>query len=246
MMKNRLRGPDATSQTRVVTFLVWSFSCVFFMSGCLQTRAAMKEQEEKQVLQKTVKNLQQSTADVNTRFQDIEEDLRKLNGRQEATDFRLTQLVQKNEKTDAAADGRNKEAADRLLAYQEAITKLDHQVTELTQTVGQLQEEVRRLQAAPVTSAGGSGGGSKGPLAVAEEHFKKQEWKEAILEYEKYRKSSPKGKQFADATYKIGVCFQEMGLVDEGKAFYEEVVAKFPKSKEAEKAVYRLKSLKKK
>ena len=41
------------------------------LAGCIQTRTAVREQEEKQVLQKTVKTLQQSTADVNTRFVDV-------------------------------------------------------------------------------------------------------------------------------------------------------------------------------
>jgi TolA-binding protein len=63
------------------------------------------------------------------------------------------------------------------------------------------------------------------------------------LSYERYRSSHPKGKSFAAATLKIGVCFQELGMSDEAQAFYEEVVAKFPKSKEAEKANARLASI---
>jgi TolA-binding protein len=85
----------------------------------------------------------------------------------------------------------------------------------------------------------------KGPYALAEEKFDQKNWKEAILEYEKYRKANPKGKQFSTATYKIGVAFQELGLNDEAKAFYEEVISKFPKTKDADRASTRMKNLKK-
>ena len=54
---------------------------------------------------------------------------------------------------------------------------------------------------------------------------------------------NPKGKRYADATYKIGMSFQELKLKDDAKAFYQEVIQKFPKSSEAKKAEVRLKKL---
>lgn len=215
---------------------------LFLASGCLQTRTALKEQEEKQVLQKTVRTLQKDTADVSTRFSDIDEDLRKLNGRIEAVEFRLNQAQTKADSGTKVVETRVNEVTDRLKTYQDAIMKLDAEVIELRSAMAQMQEEMRR---APSPSAGGSKASTPSAYTSAEELFKANQWKDAILEYEKYRKASPKGKQFADATYKIGVCFQELGLTEEAKAFYEEVTAKFPKSKEAEKASYRLKNLNK-
>jgi TolA-binding protein len=84
----------------------------------------------------------------------------------------------------------------------------------------------------------------KDPLDAAAEMFSGKKWKDAAAAFQKYREAFPKGKAYSDATYKIGVCFQELGLKDEAKSFYDEVVAKFPKSKEAKKARIRLKSLK--
>ena len=86
----------------------------------------------------------------------------------------------------------------------------------------------------------------KTQFQAAEAAFEKKAWKEAILDYEKYRKAFPKGKEFPAATYKIGVSFQELGMADEARAFYEEVIAKFPKGKDAKSAQARLKALKKK
>lgn len=214
-------------------------------TGCLQTRTALKEQEEKQVLQKTVRSLQKDTADVTTRFNDIDDDIRKLNGRVEAVEFKANQAQLKNETATKANETRIIELNEKLQIYQDAITKLDTELVELRAAMVQMQEEMRR---APAPSAGGGGRGASTPnvFASAEQLFKASRWKEAILEYEKYRKANAKGKQFAEATYKIGVCFQELGLTEEAKAFYEEVLAKFPKSKEAERASYRLKNLNKK
>ena len=71
-----------------------------------------------------------------------------------------------------------------------------------------------------------------------------KKFKDAILAYQKYRDGNPKGRHYGEATFKMGVCFQEMGLKDEAKVFYEEVISKFPGSKDAKKAAVRAKQLK--
>jgi TolA-binding protein len=81
---------------------------------------------------------------------------------------------------------------------------------------------------------------------TAQDLFAKKEWKQAILNFQKYRDENPKGAKFADATYKIGVSFQELGMKDEAKTFYEEVLNKFPKSEDAHRAKIRMKGLKSK
>jgi len=228
-------------------------TAALFLSGCLQTRSNLKEQEEKQVLQKTVRNLQQNTADVSVRFSDIEEDVRKLNGRIEGSDFRFNQMQQRLDKDSALQEQRYKEINEKLKAYQEALSKIDGQMAEVSAALSQLATQLKddassRVSTTP-SSGGGSGGGkpkAANAFASAEELFNRKAWKDAILEYEKYRKNNPKGKQFAEATYKIGVAFQELGMNEEARAFYDEVVSKFPKSKEAGRATYRLRNLKKK
>ena len=81
---------------------------------------------------------------------------------------------------------------------------------------------------------------------VAQGHFASKEWKKAILNYQKYVDEFPKGKEVSDSKYKIGVCFQELGMKDEAMAFYEEVVAHFSKSEAGKKAKLRLSKLKSK
>lgn len=84
-----------------------------------------------------------------------------------------------------------------------------------------------------------------GPYETAQELFDDKEWKKAILNFHKYTDESPKGKFVADAKYKIGVCFQELGMKEEAMAYYEEVVANFQSTDAGKKSKVRLSKLKK-
>ncbi len=211
-------------------------------TGCLQTRSTMKEAEEKQVLRKQVTSLQQNTADSSARFGEIDEDLRKSAGRIETLDARVTQIKERAEKNDFALEAKIKEQDAKFQAFREEITKLQTEVAEVKAANQALQTAL----ASGAGSGGKTGGDSKNPFETGESRFEQKNWREAIFAYEDYRKTYPKGKSFGAATYKIGVCFQELGMNDDAKPFYDEVIAKFPKSKEADRARARLKTLGKK
>jgi TolA-binding protein len=226
------------------------------MTGCLETRETVKEQEDRQVLRKQVSNLQQTTADVNQRFQDHDDDIRKLNGRIEALENRLQKLEGKLDKVDSANDAKQKEYDG---VYREEFAKiktdLEQMRTEFASQISALTAKIANDEKAAAAAAANERAASakavKPPAAKAgieafqqgEEQFKAKQWKDAILDYERYRKANPAGKHFAAATYKIGVAFQELGMTDEAKAFYDELVAKFAKTKEAKAASQRLKAL---
>lgn len=227
---------------------------VTMLSGCLETRSSMHEQDEKVVIRSQVASLQKNTADINSRFQDIEDDIRRLSGKAESTDNRIGKLDAKIDKQEAMAGQRERERDEKLAAYREDITRLSSEVEQLKAQMSAQNEQQRRAaeaaasaQSAQAAAAQASSEKSaKNPYAAAQEKFDKKNWKEAILDFEKYRKGNPKGKNFATATYKIGVSFQELGLADDAQAFFEEVVSKFPKSHDAELANKHLKGLKKK
>ena len=220
-------------------------------TSCLETRPDQKEVEEKQVIRKQVATLQQSNADVNARFQDLEDDSRKHSGRIEALENKVQQMNQqissKVDKSSAQVDAKLKEKDD---IYHEEFLKLRTELDQVKNELAAMRDDQKRAaaadSAAQATAAAAAQASAKNPFESAESRFEAKKWKEAILDYEKYRKGNPKGKHFATATLKIGQSFQELGLLDDASAFYEEVVAKFPKSKEAAKASSRLKKLKKK
>jgi TolA-binding protein len=221
------------------------FVLPMILTACLETRDSQKEVEEKQVLRKQLTSLQTSTADTNSRFQDVEEENRRLQGRVEALEAKLGQLTNKSEKAGSALDSKLKEHNE---IYKEEFAKINAEVTHLREEVGALREELRKSNEAHAQAAAAAreAENAKNPFDLGEEKYQKKQWKEAILDYEKYRSKNPGGKHFAAATYKIGICFQELGMIEEAKAFFEEIVAQHPKSKEAAKASSRIKALSKK
>lgn len=215
-----------------------SLTLFLALAGCetLMTRGDLRETDQKKQFQDQVSNLQKNNADVGSRFADIEQDLRGLNGRVEVAESRINQNNQEANKTKALNEQSNQEHAKKLQILQEEISRLNEQVAALTAEMNAIK------------TAGNESNdkiSKKDHLEIAEEYFSKKDWKKAIVSFQKFRDANPKSKKFADVTYKIGICFQELGLKEEAKTFFDEVIAKFPNSAEAKKAKAHLKTLKK-
>ena len=177
------------------------------------------------------------------KVEDMDEQMRNLTGRMEVVENNLNQ-------TTSAADAAHGEylkdklsLEQRVMVYEEEFKKMQAELAGLTEQVTALKTAAAAAPPAPMVTMMPAAS-AKDPLELAAEMFAAKKWKDAAAAFQKYRESFPKGKSYADATYKIGVCFQELGLKDEAKSFYDEVVAKFPKSKEAKKATIRIKSVK--
>lgn len=205
----------------------------FVLSGCLKTRSEMNEDDERKVMQTQLTDIQQSRADTQSRLNDIDAEIRKLNGRVEVVESKsLQSSVNEDQKSrDYAQRINDLEQKNKILA--DALEKLEIQIQGLATEV----KTSPVAQEAPKASQVGN-------FAIAEGYFKKKEWKPAIVAYQKYRDLNPKGKDYAEASYKIGVCFEEMKMKSEAKAFYDEVIEKFPKTVYAQKSKFRLKKLK--
>lgn len=215
-------------------------SAVTLTAGCLQTRSDVKAGEQGRVLQQQVSTLQKTTADVNSRFEEIEEQIRFLNGKSEVLENQLSQAKQENELLKKLAVEQNQASTQKLAILQEALLKMEQEQDklrgEMVAVKNALKEELVKSAPAPESS--------KNSFENAEQLFSKKDFRSAILEYQKYRERNPKGKNFAVATYKMGICFQELGMKEDAKAFYDEVISKFPKSDEAKKSRIRLQKLK--
>jgi len=132
------------------------------------------------------------------------------------------------------------EANKKLAVYQEELLKQEKTIQQLTHEV-----EAMKAEAAAATKPAEKETEKKTPLQLADEHFKQNDWKKAIIQYQKYRDDNPKGKKVAESTYRIAYAFGELGMKEEAKTFYEEVIAKFPTSLEAKKAKTKIKAFKK-
>jgi TolA-binding protein len=210
------------------------------LTGCFQTRSEIAEKEDRQKLQQQVSQTQTSKAEQESKLQDLEATMRQMNGRLELIEHRMNNDLESRQKETAGKEMTQKQIVDQMKVFQEELTRLDQKMNEIDS----------RKSSGGVAAAGGRNVKEKEKetdpesWVEAEQRFTQKDWKKAILSYQKYRDENGKGKNFAEATYKIGVSFQELGKRDEAKAFYEEVLEKFPKSKTASKAQYRLKTLK--
>lgn len=159
---------------------------------------------------------EQRKAQFDLRFQEVDTQMRHLYGRIEAMESAFRQRSETQKKVDEQRQESEREIWARI--------KL------LEQTIDQ------RNQRKPPPP--------KSAFDLAQGHFEARRWRNAALEFEKYRSKNPKGKYYISATYKIGVCFEELGEKDNARLFYEEIIKNHPQHHIAKKARYRLKKLK--
>jgi len=68
------------------------------ITGCLMTRTEAENVQQKKVIQDNLLNLQKSTADQQSKFNDINNDLRELNGRVEVLEKKFQFCNKTNKK----------------------------------------------------------------------------------------------------------------------------------------------------
>ena len=204
-------------------------------SGCLTTRAQLRGQgNTPSDSNPNVVTPEVRKANEMARLDEHDDQMRQLNGRVDVIENHLSQ-INAGQQDRVDQDRRAQEQLDlRLKAYEEELKKLGQQMALLA-------EDLRALRARnekPLANA------KADAFQEGESAFSQKDWQQAVVAYDNYRKAHPKGKKYSTATLKIGMAFQEMKFKDEAKAFYEEVIAKFPKSKDAKSAEKRLKTLK--
>ncbi len=226
-------------------FLFLSLSLT--LPGCLRTREDLKEVETNKVMRDQVSVLQKVHADSSSRLEELLDQNRRMHGRIEELEQRLVQ----NAQAQTGKEDLQKsllESRQRSELLQEGIVKLESQVQAL-------QEEIITLKTKDNLDKNSNKNNNKGnskeknkdkekelmELALAD--FQGKRWKEAILNFDQYREKFPNGKFVPEATYRTGVSFQELGMNDEARVFFQEVSERFPKTEASRKAQIRLKSL---
>lgn len=216
-----------------------SLLLINFLTGCLKTRNEVRENEHSQVMQQQVVTLQKSNADTADRFSEIEEHMRDLNGRVDVVENKLGKNDSGVENAIKSTQQQNQDLNQKVNLLQEALTKIEADLHALGTELAVVKAEKAAANAERTAKQA-----KKDIFDVGQEFFEKKDWKQSILNFQKYRDDHPKGKNFAEATYKIGVAFQELGMKDEAKTFFDEILSKFPKTEEARRAKSRLKALK--
>ena len=206
------------------------------LSGCLVTRQEVRNATKPS----SISQEQVAKADLATNYQEADERIRQLNGRIETLENNINILQADKSGLQTESQAEKKLLNEKLKIYEEAISKLEVQLLALSQKVEILQTQNKSSS----TGKANSNSAQLNSFDSAANEFSKKNWKESIVSFEKYRTLNPKGKRYGEATYKIGYSFQELGMTAESRAFYNEVIEKFPKTDWAQKARDRLKSLK--
>ncbi|MCS6837529.1 MAG: tetratricopeptide repeat protein [Bdellovibrionaceae bacterium] len=201
------------------------------------TRDEVLERQNYQDVQTQQGQMQKASRfDINTRVAEIEEVLRHNSGKIEELEHR--QKSWENQWENRVTSERQREEEHRG-EIKKKIELLMEELKTQRAEIDQLKAELELLQKEKIKKMA--------PTDIwkeAERLFGEKEWKKAILSYEKYRETHPKGPHYVEATYKIGLCFEKLGMKEEALSFYQEVVTKFPKSVEAQKAKVRIKNVK--
>jgi TolA-binding protein len=173
-----------------------------------------------------------SSFDMNSRLDEIEESLRVLTGKIEEIEHKQNGLEKKSEKIEKIEESPSIQELNKKLLL--ILDEMKSQKAEILELKAQLlTNEKQKTEIS-----------EKDPFSQAEQLFESKDYRRAILSFQKYRDQNPKGANFSEATYKIGLCFEKLSMNDEAKSFYNEVIEKFPKSSEAAKAKVRVKKLK--
>lgn len=252
---------------------IFTLPLLFVLTSCLKTRRDVVSPMNRDVGGPEYRTSEERTSSQNSSGQsmsatkeeerpvEVNEELRALHGRIEV----LENSLQQSQQAGSAGDQKYEELNKKLNLYQEELSKMEAQIAGLQAENSKLQAETssgsksdkndkssdHRDRGSDKNSVSGMKAEKIEPknksasFNQAEEAFKQKDWKKAILTYQKYRDDNPKGAKFAESTYKIGVSFQELGLKDEAKTFYDEVLTRYPQSDVAKKAKYRLSQMKK-
>lgn len=213
----------------------------FFLSACdtLMTRENIRQSEGRDFGGERIQGSTKSSAvtiapiDTNNRFSEIEADLRQMNGRIEIVENRLGQASAEKDSYKKNSDEQVADLQKKFLILQEEMSKLNDAMMLLS---SQVSQQAKASPAAADTKLS--------LFEEAQSYFEKKEFKKAILSFQKFKDANPKDKRIAEATYKIAVSFQELGMKDESIPFYDEVISKYPNSVEAKKSKIRLKKIK--
>jgi tol-pal system protein YbgF len=221
---------------------------MFVASGCLKTRAQLREGEGQEaganVMPAQVQPVEPKGEYV---IDEIKTEITKLSGRVED----LERNQQHKPEVDAKAlEKRIEELENAQAAMLEEMKKFQSQAPAADNpelyTTGKNQFDAGNFEGAIETLSSylKNPKGKKAEDATwyrAEAYFNTKQYKKAIVDYSKFPEKFTKSKRMPGALHKIGLSFEALGMKEDAKGFYQELVDKFPKSPEAGKAKAKLK-----
>lgn len=221
--------------------IIISILMIGLLAGCLKTRSELKDDGSGNMRTDAsgtyvAGNMgQQQRAQIDSRFFEIDRDFRELYGKIETLEKKVAdgQVPQTaTEPTSKPADNEKVAALEkRISTLEEALLAIDKKLTEVSKGKSS-NAQVIKSTVAP-----------KGPFGKGELLFEQKNYAQAITSFDTYRKRFPRGRKYAQATLKMGLCFERLKMNNDAKAFYKEVIQRYPNTKVSIRAEANLKKL---
>ena len=202
-------------------FLSWSS---LFFTSCLYTHQQVKQLEKSEKVESNIYSVQKHVANQDAEFQEINENIRHINGQFEVIQKNIKDLQIQNQTLQKQMEERDKK-------HQENFRLLEQEIELLQSGRSKRNKKSSKRSKAKKNKKIGL------LFQKANQYFKNKRWKQAIINFENYRQQSPaKNISFAHATYKIALSFDKLGMKEDAKTHFEELVRYFPRSNLAQKA----------
>ncbi len=224
------------------------------ISGCLKTRAQLKQDPEgPKVYPNPIRKVNQGGGYV---IDEIKNELTRMTGRLE--DLERSSQKEKNGSLSDETFEKIKDRMEKLESNQtqilEAIEKLQGSFS-TGDPIGLLQKGRKQVRSGQHKKAiqtlglylkAPKGKNRQEALYLRGEAFYSlKRYKKAIVDYSKFPEKYSRSKYMPKALYKIGLSFDALGMKSDAKAFYRELIDRYPRSYEAKKVRKKLSKSKK-
>ena len=244
-------------RNRSLIVLGTTFILAISQTACLKTRAQLREEGG----DSGEPSGQSAAASANAKVSDLQPQggyaLDEMKGEMTRLQGRLEDLERQQKQNAANPAGPNKDDVKKL---ETRIVELEQAQANMLDAIKKIQETpvaaadpseliekgrnqieagnnegaVETLTAALKTAKGKKA--EEATFLRGEAHFAAKDYKKAIVDYSKFPEKYTRSSNMPKALLRIGTCFDALGMKEDAKGFYQELVEKYPKSPEAKKA----------
>lgn len=236
------------------TSLFMTLTLAIALSGCLKTRSQIKDDDRGEIQAQPPARVDDSKAQQYA-IEEMKSELSRISGKVED--------IEKERREEA-------ESKDRVT--RDDLKRLDARLAEFEQAQANIIAEIKRLDAglSQVDQVDLFEKGKKAYKAGEHEdalklfaqylrapngkfveearflrgevYFELQDCRKAVAEYTPFQEKFQASKFAPKAFLRMGLCFEQMGMKNDAKLFFQELVDKYPKSPEAKSAQKKLSS----
>lgn len=225
---------------------VFLIACLFILNQCVVTRSELNQSPNPATRYNVPKTYNAPKPVVNSQTRTNQE-IAVLETQIKSYEEQFRTMLGRIEELETKASTTGKADADRVKDLEQAMNEMLIQQEALKKELKAGQEAQAQLAAIKAKEAKEAQEASMAPtgnLELADKLFTEGKWDRAATEFQEFRKKNPKSSEISIVTYKIGVCFQELGLKSEAKTFFNNVIQSYPNSKASKFAKFRLDNLK--